>query len=128
MILGNKFIVSILVAFVLADSNHKLLPAIITLLLITIGLKITKKITMIEAYAEYGAIGIIVLLFVGMIQFLRSTLMRKLQEIEDISIKLIDRWNRSDETRDRRHEDLIKELNDVTDDINFLKGRINGRD
>ena len=83
---------------------------------------------MIEAYAEYGAIGIIVLLFVGMIQFLRSTLMSKLQEIEDISIKLIDRWNRSDETRDRRHEDLIKELNDVTDDINFLKGRINGRD
>tara|TARA_Y100000401_G_scaffold31892_1_gene23306 strand:- start:232 stop:483 length:252 start_codon:yes stop_codon:yes gene_type:complete len=83
---------------------------------------------MIEAYAEYGAIGIIVLLFVGMIQFLRSTLMGKLQEIEDISIKLIDRWNRSDETRDRRHEDLIKELNDVTDDINFLKGRINGRD
>ena len=82
---------------------------------------------MIEAYAEYGAIGIIVLLFVGMIQFLRSTLMSKLQEIEDISIKLIDRWNRSDETRDRRHEDLIKELNDVTDDINFLKGRINGR-
>ena len=83
---------------------------------------------MIEAYAEYGAIGIIVLLFVGMIQFLRSTLMGKLQEIEDISIKLIDRWNRSDETRDRRHEDLIKELNDVTDDINFLKGRLNGRD
>ena len=83
---------------------------------------------MIEAYAEYGAIGIIVLLFVGMIQFLRSTLMSKLQEIEDISIKLIDRWNRSDETRDRRNEDLIKELNDVTDDINFLKGRINGRD
>ena len=83
---------------------------------------------MIEAYAEYGAIGIIVLLFVGMIQFLRSTLMGKLQEIEDISIKLIDRLNRSDETRDRRHEDLIKELNDVTDDINFLKGRINGRD
>ena len=82
---------------------------------------------MIEAYAEYGAIGIIVLLFVGMIQFLRSTLMGKLQEIEDISIKLIDRWNRSDETRDRRHEDLIKELNDVTDDINYLKGKINGR-
>jgi len=82
---------------------------------------------MIEAYAEYGTIGVIVLLFVGMIQFLRSTLMGKLQEIEDICIKLIDRWNRSDETRDRRHEDLIKELNDVTDDINYLKGKLNGR-
>jgi len=78
---------------------------------------------MFEAYAEYGAIGVIVLLFVGMIQFLRSTLMSKLQEIEDISIKLIDRWNRSDEIRDRRHEDLVKEINDISDDMNYLKGK-----
>ena len=62
-----------------------------------------------------------------MIHFLKSTLYSKLLEIEDISIKLIDRWNRSDEIRDRRHEDLLKELNDVTDDINYLKGKINGR-
>jgi len=82
---------------------------------------------MLESYAEYGAIGVIVLLFIGMIHFLKSTLFSKLQEIEDISIKLIDRWNRSDEIRDRRHEDLLKELNDVTDDINYLKGKINGR-
>lgn len=82
---------------------------------------------MIESYAEYGAIGVIVLLFIGMIHFLKTTLFNKLQEIEDISIKLIDRWNRSDEIRDRRHEDLLKELNDVTDDINYLKGKINGR-
>ena len=52
---------------------------------------------MIESYAEYGAIGVIVLLFIGMIHFLKTTLFNKLQEIEDISIKLIDRWNRSDE-------------------------------
>ena len=78
-------------------------------------------------YAEYGAIGIIVILFIGMIHFLKSTLFSKLKEIEDINIKLIDRWNRSDEIRDRRHEDLIKELNDVSDDLNYLKGKINGR-
>ena len=53
--------------------------------------------------------------------------MSKLQEIEDIVIKLIDRWNRSDEVRDRRHEDLIGELNDQSDDLNFLKGRANGK-
>lgn len=82
---------------------------------------------MIETYAEYGAIGIIVVLFVGMIHFLKSTLFSKLKEIEDINIKLIDRWNRSDEIRDRRHEDLIKELNDVSDDLNYLKGKSNGR-
>jgi len=43
-ILGNKFLISILVAFVLNDTNHKLLPYIIILLLITIGLKLTKRI------------------------------------------------------------------------------------
>jgi|TARA_B100001123_G_C15148545_1_gene962553 hypothetical protein len=80
-----------------------------------------------EAYAEYGAIGVIVLLFVGMIQFLKSNLMDKLSEVEDICIKLIDRWNRSDEIRDRRHEDLVKEMNDISDDLNFLKGRVNGK-
>ena len=73
-----------------------------------------------EAYTEYGAMGVIVLLFIGMIQFLRTTLMSKLREIEDIVIKLIDRWNRSDEVRDRRHEDLLIELNDQSDDLNFL--------
>tara|TARA_R110000824_G_scaffold261868_1_gene450595 strand:+ start:990 stop:1235 length:246 start_codon:yes stop_codon:yes gene_type:complete len=80
-----------------------------------------------EAYTEYGAVGVIVLLFIGMIHFLKSTLMGKLKEIESINIKLIDRWNRSDEVRDRRHEDLLKELNDQSDDLNFLKGRANGK-
>ena len=80
-----------------------------------------------EAYAEYGAMGVIVLLFIGMIHFLRSTLMDKLREVEDICIKLIDRWNKSDDIRDRRHEDLIKEINDISDDLNFLKGRANGK-
>ena len=81
---------------------------------------------MIETYSEYGAIGVVIILFIGMIQFLRSTLMGKLLEIEQMTIKLIDRWNRSDEIRDRRHEDLLKELNDVTDEMTFIKGRING--
>ena len=81
---------------------------------------------MIETYSEYGAIGVVIILFIGMIQFLRSTLMGKLLEIEQMTIKLIDRWNRSDEIRDRRHEDLLKELNDVTDEMNFIKGRVNG--
>ena len=51
--------------------------------------------------------------------------MSKLKEIEDICVKLIDRWNRSDETRDRRHEQLIQEMNDMTDDINYIKGKLN---
>jgi hypothetical protein len=85
---------------------------------------------MFETYTEYGALGVIVLLFIGMIQFLRSTLMGKLNEIEEICIKLIDRWNRSDDVRDRRYEDMIKELNDLSDVVMEIKGqmsRINGK-
>jgi hypothetical protein len=79
---------------------------------------------MIEVFAEYGAIGVMIILFGAQIMFLQKRLMTKLDDIEDICIKLIDRWNRSDETRDRRHEDMIKEMNDVTDDLNYLKGKI----
>ena len=76
---------------------------------------------------EWGIVGVIVFLFIGQIMFLQKTLTNKLGEIEDICIKLIDRWNRSDETRDRRHEQLVQEMNNVTDDINFLKGRANNK-
>jgi hypothetical protein len=44
LILGIKFIISILVAFILSDSGHKLLPYVIALLLTIIGLKATKKV------------------------------------------------------------------------------------
>ena len=53
--------------------------------------------------------------------------MGKLKEVENICIKLIDRWNRSDEVRDRRYEQLLQEINDITDDLNFLKGKSNGK-
>ena len=82
---------------------------------------------MFETYTEYGALGVIVLLFIGMIQFLRNTLMGKLNEIEDISIKLIDRWNRSDEARDRRHEDMMKEVADLTDKVSYLSGKMSSK-
>ena len=82
---------------------------------------------MLETYAEYGAIGVIILLFAAQIVFMQRTLMKKLHEIEDMTIKLIDRWNRSDESRDRRHEDMMKEINDISDDMNFMKGRINSK-
>ena len=82
---------------------------------------------MLEAYAEYGAIGVIILLFAAQIVFMQKTLMKKLHEIEDMTIKLIDRWNRADEARDRRHEDLVGRIDDISDDQNFIKGRINGK-
>ena len=81
---------------------------------------------MIDVFEEYGIMGVVVALFAGQMMFLQKTLMGKLKEVENITIKLIDRWNQADDKQDRRHEKVLEELNDVTDEINFLKGRING--
>ena len=82
---------------------------------------------MVDIFAEYGVIGVMVMLFAGLMMFLQKALMGKLNEIEEISIKLIDRWNTSDERAERRHDRFVDELNDITDEINFIKGRLNGR-
>ena len=99
---------------------------------------------MIETYAEYGAIGVIVALFgfmiINLIQSQKaqnedldsirqdiSSMSKVLSNTEGILLKMLDRWNRSDETSQRHREDIIKELNDVTDDLAYLKGRINGK-
>lgn len=83
-----------------------------------------------EVWAEYGAIGVIVFLFVGQIMFLQKTLIKKLHETDEKVIALIDRWNRSDEVRDRRYEKTVEELNDLGDIVMEIKGsvsRINGK-
>ena len=97
----------------------------------------------IELYAEYGAVGVVVILFA--ITFIKQSKVTETQaealnslqienegqskNIESILLKFLDRWNRSDETRDRRHEDLVKEVNDMSDVLMEVKGsvsRING--
>jgi len=53
-----------------------------------------------------------------------------LENMEGMLIKLIDRWNKSDEVRDRRHEKMVEELNDLSDILMEVKGnlsRINGK-
>ncbi len=99
---------------------------------------------MIETYAEYGAIGVIVSLFVMMIVNLmksqkaqnedldqiRQAIAKsetKMSNVESIVLKMLDRWNKSDDISQRHREDIVRELNDVTDDLSFLKGRINGK-
>jgi len=98
----------------------------------------------IGLYAEYGAVGIIVVLFAMMIinliksqkiqnedlDGIRQSIAKgetKMSNIEGIVLKMLDRWNRSDEVSQRHREDIVKELNDVTDDLAYLKGRINGK-
>ena len=50
-----------------------------------------------------------------------------IENVESITIKLIERWNKSDDISQRHREDIVRELNDVTDDLAYLKGRINGK-
>ena len=90
-------------------------------------------------YAEYGAVGIIVFLFIMMIvnlmksqklqnedlDCIRQSIAKietKVGNVESIIIKMLDRWNKSDETGQRHREDIVKELNNVTDDLAYLKG------
>jgi predicted nucleic acid-binding Zn-ribbon protein len=99
---------------------------------------------MIETYAEYGAIGVIVSLFIMMIMNLiksqklqnedldqiRQAIAKsetKMSNVESIVLKMLDRWNKSDDISQRHREDIVRELNDVTDDLAYLKGRINGK-
>mgnify|MGYP003133859071 FL=1 len=99
---------------------------------------------MIETYAEYGAIGVIVSLFVMMIMNLiksqklqnedldkmRQSLAKtetKMSNVESIVLKMLDRWNKSDDKSEGFRNSIISELNDVTDDLAYLKGRLNGK-
>lgn len=97
---------------------------------------------MFSLYAEYGAVGIIVFLFIMMIvnlmksqklqnedlDSIRQSIAKtetKVGNVESIIIKMLDRWNKSDETSQRHREDIVKELNNVTDDLAYLKGMSN---
>ena len=74
----------------------------------------------------------------GLITFLQKVLYGQGKANYEIIVKLIDRFNKSDESfkqmedsmqesAERRHEKLVDELNDLTDDMNFIKGRINNK-
>jgi len=82
------------------------------------------------AIQEWGVVGVIITLFAGQLVFLQKTLMKKLHETDEKVIALINRWNRSDEVRDRRYEKTVEELNDLGDIVMEIKGsvsRINGK-
>tara|TARA_Y100000310_G_C20058213_1_gene523726 strand:- start:28 stop:342 length:315 start_codon:yes stop_codon:yes gene_type:complete len=101
----------------------------------------------INLYAEYGAVGVFVVLFV--VTFIKQGKTtetqakqlealkienegqsKQIESIYSVVVKFLDRWNRSDEMRDRRHEDVVKEINDMSDVLMEIKGnvsRINGK-
>ena len=98
----------------------------------------------ISVYGEYGAIGLVCVLFSLMILNLIKSqkaqtedlddirqhiakMETKVNNVESIILKMLDRWNKSDDIIQRHREYIVKELNDVTDDLAYLKGMINGK-
>ena len=104
-------------------------------------------IDFLELYSEAGMIGVVGAMFVYLVVSLSQKSAKQQESLEDLRIenkgqsetlenmegmiiKLIDRWNKSDDIRDRRNEDMIKEVNDLSDVMMEVKGsvsRINGR-
>ena len=103
--------------------------------------------TIIEAYGELGVIGVCMLILGFMITNLirenksqtthideiqqdLSSMKSELSNTMNICVKLIDSVNgfKSDvnDKLDRRHENLMKEVDDLSDKISYLSGRING--
>jgi septal ring factor EnvC (AmiA/AmiB activator) len=102
---------------------------------------------MLEAYGTLGATGVISLLFGFMITNLIKSQSAQNESLDKISVdiakaegttnnvegillKLLDRIQRESEQqndeRNRRHESIMKELDDLSDKISYLSGRING--
>ena len=80
---------------------------------------------MLETYAEYGAVGVVIVLFGYMVLNLMSSqklqnedldeirqanakLETKMGNVESIVLKMLDRWNKSDDISSRHREDIVK--------------------
>ncbi len=98
-------------------------------------------------YMELGFAGIVAVLFGFMIinliksqnaqnedlERIKQDLMKlstEMSNTQSIAVKIVDRFNVSDRTSQSHREDIVKELNDLSQDIAEVKGsvsRINGR-
>ena len=98
-------------------------------------------------YAEYGAMGVVVALFVygyikqghradeqadalEQLKVENKGQSNDISNIESIVLKMLDRWNKSDDISQRHREEIVRELNDLSDVMMEVKGsvsRINGK-
>jgi hypothetical protein len=94
-------------------------------------------------YGEAGMIGVVGVMFVYLVvsmskksesqqESLRNLEIENrgqsetLANMEGMIIKLIERWNKSDDVSLRHREDMIREMSDLSEKISYLSGRING--
>ena len=98
-------------------------------------------------YQEAGMIGVVGAMFVFMVysmnkrgneqakalqdlQVENKGQSETLENMESMVIKLINRWNKSDDKLDRKFDSLTKEINDLDNQVSEIKGiisRLNGK-
>jgi len=101
----------------------------------------------IALYGEAGMIGVVGAMFVYLVVSLSNKSAQQqetleklkvenrgqsetLENMEGMVIKLIGRWNQSDDKLDRKFDALFKEVNDLDNQVSEMKGslsRINGK-
>ena len=95
-------------------------------------------------YGEAGMIGVVGAMFVYLVISMSKKSDAQQQTLEDLKIenrgqsetleniqgmviKLIERWNKSDEISLRHREDVIREIGDLSEKVSYVSGRINGK-
>ena len=95
-------------------------------------------------YGEAGMIGVVGAMFVYLVISMSKKSDAQAQTLEDLKIenrgqsetleniqgmviKLIERWNKSDDISLRHREDIIREIGDLSEKISYISGRINGK-
>jgi hypothetical protein len=95
-------------------------------------------------YGEAGMIGVVGAMFVYLVVSMSKKSDAQAQTLEDLKIenrgqsetleniqgmviKLIERWNKSDEISLRHREDVIREIGDLSEKISYISGRLNGK-
>lgn len=94
-------------------------------------------------YSEAGMIGIVAAMFVYLVVSMSKKSESQQKTLEDLKvenrgqsetlenaegmiIKLIERWNKSDDVSLRHREDILREVSDLAEKVSYLSGRING--
>jgi hypothetical protein len=95
-------------------------------------------------YGEAGMIGVVGAMFVYLVVSMSKKSDSQAQTLEDLKIenrgqsetleniqgmviKLIERWNKSDDISLRHREDMVREINDLSEKISYISGRLNGK-
>ena len=98
----------------------------------------------VAVYGEAGMIGVVGALMVYLVVSLSNKASAQEQTLEDLKIenrgqsetleniesmiiKLIDRWNKSDETSLNYRTDIMREVSELAEKISYMSGRMNGK-